>query len=50
MEGILNLIVSIVTQPAILVALIALLGLLLQKKKATDVISGTIKTIAVFWF
>ena len=48
MEGILNLIVSIVTQPAILVALIALLGLLLQKKKATDVISGTIKTIVGF--
>lgn len=33
MKSALNIFVSIVTQPAILVALIALIGLLLQKKK-----------------
>ena len=33
MKVILNIFVSIVTQPAILVAIIALIGLLLQKKK-----------------
>lgn len=46
--AILNLFVSIVTQPAILVALIALLGLALQKKKATEIIQGTIKTFVGF--
>lgn len=48
MKEILNLFVSIATQPAILVALIALLGLVLQKKKATDVVQGTIKTFVGF--
>lgn len=48
MKAILNLFVSIATQPAILVALIAMLGLLLQKKKSTEVIQGTIKTFAGF--
>lgn len=48
MKSILNLFVSIVTQPAILVALIALLGLFLQKKKFSDVVSGTIKTMVGF--
>lgn len=48
MKGILNLFVSIVTQPSILIALIALLGLVLQRKKTTEVIQGTIKTFAGF--
>ena len=48
MKSILNLFVSIASQPAILVALIALLGLVLQKKKATDVIQGTVKTMVGF--
>lgn len=48
MKSVLNLFVSIATQPAILVALIAMLGLLLQKKKATEVVQGTIKTFAGF--
>ncbi|KJF00259.1 glycosidase [Streptococcus gallolyticus subsp. gallolyticus] len=48
MKSALNIFVSIVTQPAILVALIALIGLLLQKKKFSDVMSGTIKTIVGF--
>lgn len=48
MKAILNLFVSVASQPAILVALIAMLGLLLQKKKATVVIQGTIKTFVGF--
>lgn len=48
MKGLLNLFVSIATQPAILVSLIALIGLVLQKKKPTDIISGTIKTVVGF--
>lgn len=48
MQSILNLFVSIATQPAILVALIAMLGLILQHKPVTNVIQGTIKTFAGF--
>ena len=48
MKGLLNLFVSIATQPAILVSLIALIELVLQKKKLTDIISGTIKTVVGF--
>lgn len=48
MQGILELFVSIATQPAILISLIALIGLLLQKKKASEVITGTIKTLVGF--
>ncbi|MFL1695856.1 PTS ascorbate transporter subunit IIC [Weissella kandleri] len=48
MKSILSLFVSIATQPAILVSLIAFLGLALQKKKSTELISGTIKTFVGF--
>lgn len=48
MNGVLNFIVSIATTPALLVGLIAMLGLILQKKSATVVIQGTIKTFAGF--
>jgi len=48
MKSLLNLFISVVTQPAILVALIAMLGLILQKKKSTEIIQGTIKTFAGF--
>lgn len=39
---------EILSTPAILVGVMAMLGLLLQKKPATDVIKGTIKTIVGF--
>ena len=39
---------EILSTPAILVGLMALLGLVLQRKPATDVIIGTIKTIVGF--
>ena len=45
---ILLIIQEILSTPAILVGLMALLGLALQKKPATDIIKGTIKTIVGF--
>lgn len=48
MKEILSLFESIATTPALLVGLIAMLGLLLQKKSATETVQGTIKTFAGF--
>ena len=48
MKGLLTLIVDILKVPSILVGLIAMIGLLLQKKSSTDVVKGTIKTILGF--
>lgn len=48
MKPILDFIVDVLSQPAILVALIAFIGLIVQKKSATDITSGTIKTILGF--
>jgi len=43
--GVLNAIISFVTLPAVVLGIIALVGLLLQKKPASAVISGTLKTM-----
>lgn len=48
MKVLLNFIVDILSNPAILVGVIALIGLLLQKKAATDIIRGTLKTMLGF--
>lgn len=48
MDSILNLIQQIVSVPAILVGIIACLGLFLQKSKIEVVVKGTIKTILGF--
>lgn len=48
MLGILNFIQQVLSTPAIFVGLIALLGLLLQKKDVQTCISGTVKTILGF--
>ncbi|MGR3807157.1 PTS ascorbate transporter subunit IIC [Pasteurella testudinis] len=48
MESILFFILDILKVPSILVGVIALVGLLLQKKAFPDVIKGTIKTILGF--
>ncbi|WP_210135778.1 PTS ascorbate transporter subunit IIC [Staphylococcus sp. GDX8P80P] len=48
MRSVLDFIVDILSQPAILVALIALIGLLVQKKSATVITTGTIKTMLGF--
>ncbi|QAT60379.1 PTS ascorbate transporter subunit IIC [Acidilutibacter cellobiosedens] len=44
----LKLILDILSVPAILVGLIALIGLILQKKSASDTLKGTIKTVLGF--
>lgn len=44
----LQFIVSFFTTPAIVIAVVALIGLLVQKKPASDIISGTIKTTLGF--
>lgn len=46
--GALGFIVNILSTPAILVGLMALLGLALQKKPIEDIVKGTIKTIVGF--
>ncbi|MBU7228878.1 PTS ascorbate transporter subunit IIC [Staphylococcus pseudintermedius] len=48
MQTILDLIVDVLSQPAILVALIAFIGLVVQKKPVSVVTTGTIKTILGF--
>ena len=48
MNSFLEILVQIFSQPAILVALIALIGLLLQKKSGADVMKGTVKTFVGF--
>lgn len=48
MQTLLKVIVDIFSIPAILVALIATLGLVLQKAKSTEVIKGAIKTFVGF--
>lgn len=48
MKAILDFIVDILSQPAILVAFIAFVGLLVQKKSASAITSGTIKTMLGF--
>lgn len=48
MQGLLKIIVDVLKVPSILVGLLAMIGLLLQKKNASDVIKGTVKTILGF--
>lgn len=48
MQGFLNIIIDIVSTPAILVALIAILGNVLQKKDIASVVKGGIKTFVGF--
>lgn len=48
MNGVLNFFISIVQTPALLVGLIAVLGLVLQKKKMSQVLQGGIKTFVGF--
>ncbi|MBC6314272.1 PTS ascorbate transporter subunit IIC [Listeria grandensis] len=48
MNDFLKVLVDILSQPAILVALIALIGLIAQRKKLSDTLKGTTKTFVGF--
>lgn len=48
LSGILSFIVDILKVPSILVGVVALIGLLAQKKSFSDTVKGTIKTILGF--
>lgn len=50
MNGILNFIVSVATTPALLVGLIAMLGLILQKKQQVQLSKVQLKHLQVFGF
>jgi len=43
--GIFTILLELITMPAIILGLIALIGLLMQRKPAVDVVTGTIKTV-----
>ena len=48
MNGLLDILIDIASTPAILVALIAVLGSVLQKKSTTDIVKGGVKTFVGF--
>ncbi|TFE01581.1 PTS ascorbate transporter subunit IIC [Jeotgalibacillus salarius] len=48
MNGVLTTLVDILSQPAILVAMIALIGLIAQRKNLSDTMKGTTKTFVGF--
>ena len=45
---VIDFIVNVLSTPAILVGLVALLGLVLQKKPIEELVKGTLKTIVGF--
>lgn len=48
MDGIINIILGQVRNTAVIIGIVAFIGLLLQKKKSTEIISGTLKTVIGF--
>lgn len=48
MNGALSILLDIFRQPSIIVALISLVGLAVQRRKATDIMKGTIRTLVGF--
>ncbi|WKD58485.1 PTS ascorbate transporter subunit IIC [Corynebacterium caspium] len=48
MNGFLELLLDIFRQPAVIVALIALIGLSVQRKKGSDIMKGTVRTLVGF--
>jgi PTS system ascorbate-specific IIC component len=48
MDGVLSVLLDVFRQPAIIVALISLVGLLLQRKAFSDVLKGTVRTLVGF--
>lgn len=48
MNGVLSVLLDIFRQPSVVVALISLVGLAIQRKKAADIMKGTIRTLVGF--
>ncbi|WP_255372676.1 PTS transporter subunit IIC [Corynebacterium sp. CNJ-954] len=48
MNGVLELLLDIFREPSVIVALIALIGLSVQRKKGSDIMKGTIRTLVGF--
>lgn len=48
MNQVLNVLVNVLSEPSVLVAIIALVGLLAQKKNLSDTLKGTTKTFVGF--
>jgi PTS system ascorbate-specific IIC component len=48
MNGVLSVLLDVFRQPSIIVALISLIGLSLQRKSASDILKGTIRTLVGF--
>lgn len=48
MNGVLDVLLDVFRQPAIIVALISLIGLSVQKKSFSDVLKGTVRTLVGF--
>lgn len=48
MNGLLSVLIDVLSQPAILVSLIALIGLIAQRKNVSDTLKGTTKTFVGF--
>ncbi len=46
--SVLNVVLELLRTPAILIGLVAFLGLIFQKKSVTQVLLGTVKTILGF--
>lgn len=44
----LNILIQVLTVPAILIGVFAMLGLILQKKTVNEIVLGTVKTILGF--
>ena len=45
----LNFFLELLQTPAIILAIVALIGLIAQRKKFSDVLSGTVKTAWAIW-
>ena len=48
MNPVINVLLDIFRQPAVIVALISLIGLALQRKNFSDVLKGTVRTLVGF--
>ncbi|RIY16909.1 PTS ascorbate transporter subunit IIC, partial [Bifidobacteriaceae bacterium WP012] len=48
MDGILSVLLDIFRQPSVIVALISFIGLAVQRKRFSDILQGSIRTLVGF--